>query len=41
LLGLERLGITDPRGADRKRLLTFVEIYRCAADAISLASGSA
>jgi formylmethanofuran dehydrogenase subunit E len=41
LLGLERLGITDPRGADRKRLVTFVEICRCATDAISLVSGSA
>jgi formylmethanofuran dehydrogenase subunit E len=36
LLGLERLGITDPRGADRKRIVTYVEIDRCATDAISL-----
>jgi formylmethanofuran dehydrogenase subunit E len=41
LLGLEWLGITDPRGADRKRLVTFVEICRCATDAIRLVSGSA
>lgn len=39
LLGLERLGIADPRGADRKRLLTFVEIDRCATDAIALVTG--
>lgn len=39
LLGLERLGITDPRGSDRKRLLTYVEIDRCATDAISLVTG--
>ena len=30
MLGLARLGITDPRGADRKRLVTFIEIDRCA-----------
>jgi formylmethanofuran dehydrogenase subunit E len=39
LLGLKRLGIADPRGADRKWLVTFVEIDRCATDAISLVTG--
>lgn len=39
LLGLARLGIADPRGADRKRLVTYVEIDRCATDAISLVTG--
>jgi len=39
LLGLARLGITDPRGADRKRLVTYVEIDRCATDAIALVTG--
>ena len=39
VLGLERLGIADPHGADRKRLLTFVEIDRCATDAIGLVTG--
>jgi len=39
LLGLARLGIADPRGADRKRLITYVEIDRCATDAIALATG--
>lgn len=39
LLGLERLGIADPLGADRKRLISFVEIDRCATDAIGLVTG--
>jgi formylmethanofuran dehydrogenase subunit E len=43
LFGLERLGsetgLQDPRGADRKRLVTFVEIDRCATDAIALVTG--
>jgi formylmethanofuran dehydrogenase subunit E len=39
MLGLERLGIQDPRGADRKRLIAFVEIDRCATDAIGLVTG--
>ena len=39
MLGLERLGITDPKGADRKRLVTFVEIDRCATDAIAVVTG--
>ncbi len=39
LLGLERLGIEDPYGADRKRLVTYVEIDRCATDAIGLVTG--
>ena len=41
MLGLEKLGIEDPRGnkEDRKRLVTFAEIDRCATDAISLVTG--
>lgn len=39
LLGLERLGLADPRGADRKRLVTYVEIDRCATDAIAVVTG--
>src|ERR1017187_2776060 len=39
LLGLERLGIADPLGADRKRLVPFVEIDRCATDAIPIVTG--
>jgi formylmethanofuran dehydrogenase subunit E len=35
MLGCNRLGIEEPRGKDRKRLVTYVEIDRCATDAIS------
>ncbi len=39
MLGLRRLGIDDPHGKDRKRLVTFVEIDRCATDAIGVVTG--
>ncbi len=43
MLGCERLGVDDPRGLDsprdRKRLVTFVEIDRCATDAIAVVTG--
>ena len=39
MLGCRRLGIDDPRGADRKRLVTLVEIDRCATDAIAVVTG--
>jgi formylmethanofuran dehydrogenase subunit E len=48
MLALERLGIDDPRrrlnadgslNPDRKRLVTFVEIDRCATDAIGVVTG--
>jgi formylmethanofuran dehydrogenase subunit E len=39
MLGCERLGIEDPKGADRKRLVTYVEIDRCATDAIAVVTG--
>jgi len=39
MLGCARLGIDDPRGKDRKRLVTFVEIDRCATDAIAVVTG--
>src|SRR4051794_19058469 len=39
MLGLEKLGIADPRGKDRKRLVTFVEIDRCATDAVAVVTG--
>lgn len=38
ILGLSELGIDDPI-KHRKRLLTFVEIDRCATDAVSLVTG--
>src|SRR5438552_9860542 len=39
MLGLQRLGIDDPHGKDRKRLVTFVEIDRGATDAIAVVTG--
>src|SRR6201996_2510619 len=39
MLGCARLGIDDPRGKDRKRLVTYVEIDRCATDAIGVVTG--
>ena len=43
MLGCRILGIDDPRGlhskADRKRLVTYVEIDRCATDAIGVVTG--
>src|SRR5438874_6512987 len=39
MLGLQELGIEDPQGADRKRLVTFVEIDRCATDAVAVVTG--
>jgi formylmethanofuran dehydrogenase subunit E len=39
MAGLSRLGIQDPRGNDRKRLVTYVEIDRCATDAIGVVTG--
>ncbi len=39
MLGLRKLGIDDPRGKDRKRLVTFVEIDRCATDAVAVVTG--
>ena len=38
-LGLSRLGIRDPKGVDRKRLIVYVEIDRCATDAIAIVTG--
>lgn len=39
LLGLESVGIRDPKGKDQKKLLVFVEIDRCATDAITSVTG--
>ena len=39
LYGLKLLGLEDPTGVDRKRLVTFVEIDRCATDAIPVVTG--
>ena len=37
--GLQQLGIEEPQGKDRKRIVTFVEIDRCATDAIMVVTG--
>ncbi len=39
LYGLSLLGLDDPTGRHRKRLVTFVEIDRCATDAITVVTG--
>ncbi len=39
LYGMRLLGLEDPEGADRKRLVTYVEIDRCATDAIPIVTG--
>jgi formylmethanofuran dehydrogenase subunit E len=39
MAGLDRLAIDDPLGRHRKRLVTFVEIDRCATDAVSVVTG--
>ena len=40
LCGCRLVGIDDPRGADRKKLLVWVEIDRCMTDAISAVTGA-
>jgi formylmethanofuran dehydrogenase subunit E len=37
--GLQLLGLDDPKGKHRKRLITFVETDRCATDAIGVVTG--
>ena len=39
MFGLQKLGVDDPQGKDRKRLVTFVEIDRCATDAVAVVTG--
>jgi len=39
LYGVKLLALEDPAGKDRKRLVTFVEIDRCATDAIPIVTG--
>lgn len=39
LLGCALIGLEDPKAADRKKLIVWVEIDRCMADAISAATG--
>ncbi|MBI5525360.1 MAG: TraR/DksA C4-type zinc finger protein [Deltaproteobacteria bacterium] len=39
ILGLQEIGVSDPRGADRKKLIVFVEMDRCATDAVQSVTG--
>ncbi len=39
MLGLREIGISDPKGTDRKRLIVFVEMDRCATDAVQSVTG--
>jgi len=39
LLGCSLIGVSDPRGADRKKLIVWVEIDRCMADAVGAVTG--
>ena len=40
LLGCRSIGLADPRGADRKKFLVWVEIDRCMADAVGAVTGA-
>jgi formylmethanofuran dehydrogenase subunit E len=39
MLGLREVGITDPKGVDRKQIIVFVEMDRCATDAVQSVTG--
>ena len=39
VVGCRRIGVEDPRGADRKKLIVWVEIDRCMADAVGAVTG--
>ncbi|MDH4163904.1 MAG: FmdE family protein [Nitrospirota bacterium] len=39
ILGLREIGIREPKGRDRKNIIVFVEMDRCAADAIQSVTG--
>jgi formylmethanofuran dehydrogenase subunit E len=39
MLGLDLVGIADPKGKDRKSLIVFVEMDRCATDAVRSVTG--
>src|SRR6476646_10307023 len=40
VLGCRLIGIEEPRGADKKKLIVWVEIDRCMADAVSAVTGA-
>ena len=39
MLGLQEIGISDPKGKDRKSIIVFVEMDRCATDAVQSVTG--
>src|SRR6476646_6293123 len=39
MLGCSLVGVNEPRGVDRKKLIVWVEIDRCMADAVSAVTG--
>ncbi len=39
ILGLREIGIFDPKGSDRKKILVYVETDRCATDAVQSVTG--
>lgn len=39
VLGCELVGVSDPRGVDRKKLIVWVEIDRCMTDAVGAVTG--
>ena len=39
MLGLREIGILDPKGKDRKSLIVYVEMDRCATDAVQSVTG--
>lgn len=39
MLGLSEIGISDPKGKDRKNLIVYVEMDRCATDAVQSVTG--
>ena len=39
IMGLREIGISDPKGEDRKAIVVFVETDRCATDAIQAVTG--
>src|SRR3990172_2662004 len=39
ILGLANMGIIEPKGRDRKKIIVFVEMDRCATDAVQSVTG--
>jgi formylmethanofuran dehydrogenase subunit E len=39
MLGLKKAGLKDPKGSDRKSIIVFVEMDRCATDAVQSVTG--